>query len=186
MAKISPYKMHIRGGGRGFPSGVIGAFLFGVLAVIGGQYLVGHGGPSLRLPKIGGAPEIETVALPKVGLETNAGASFSICGAGGRQDCVVDGDTFWAGGVKIRIADIDAPETHPSHCGAEEQLGKAATVRLAALLNAGPFTLRSEGPDEDRYGRKLRIVERDGRSLGTILVSEGLARDWIGHRAPWC
>lgn len=29
--------------------------------------------------------------------------------------------------------------------------------------------------DEDRYGRKLRVLVRNGRSLGDILVSEGLA-----------
>ena len=34
------------------------------------------------------------------------------------------------------------------------------------------------GRDEDRYGRKLRVVVRNGRSLGDQLVSEGLARTW--------
>lgn len=32
------------------------------------------------------------------------------------------------------------------------------------------------GRDEDKYGRKLRIVMRDGESLGGALVDEGLAR----------
>ena len=40
--------------------------------------------------------------------------------------------------------------------------------------------------DEDRYGRKLRVVVRDGWSLGETLVSEGLARRWTGRRLPWC
>ena len=113
-------------------------------------------------------------------------ASFRICGAGRRYDCVVDGDTFWTGGVKIRIADIDAPETHPPRCDTEARLGEDATNRLLALLNEGPFVLETEGRDEDQYGRKLRVVTRDGRSLGGILVSEGLAREWTGHRKPWC
>jgi endonuclease YncB( thermonuclease family) len=42
------------------------------------------------------------------------------------------------------------------------------------------------GRDEDRYGRKLRIVTRGGRSLGDVLVAEGLARTWTGRREPWC
>jgi endonuclease YncB( thermonuclease family) len=54
------------------------------------------------------------------------------------------------------------------------------------LLAAGPFELRMLGRDVDRYGRKLRVVVRDGRSLGDQLVAEGLARTWTGRREPWC
>lgn len=63
-----------------------------------------------------------------------------------------------------------------------------ATARMRVLLNAGPFELHplSSGRDEDRYGRKLRIVTRGGRSLGDQLVAEGLARTWSGRREPWC
>jgi endonuclease YncB( thermonuclease family) len=54
------------------------------------------------------------------------------------------------------------------------------------LLRQGPFELQPVGEDEDRYGRKLRVVTRGGRSLGDQLVSEGLARTWTGRREPWC
>jgi endonuclease YncB( thermonuclease family) len=55
------------------------------------------------------------------------------------------------------------------------------------LLAAGPFELETiGGRDEDLYGRKLRIVTRDGRSIGDQLVAEGLARTWSGRREPWC
>jgi endonuclease YncB( thermonuclease family) len=112
---------------------------------------------------------------------------FSICHTGKRVNCVVDGDTIWLQGEKIRMADIDTPETHPSRCPKEARLGKAATLRLQALLNQGPFDLRPIRRDTDRYGRKLRIVERDGVSLGSILVREGLARPYTGgKRQPWC
>src|SRR5689334_370780 len=83
---------------------------------------------------------------------------FGLCFTGGGIDCVVDGDTFWIDGEKIRIADIDAPETHPPRCPREAELGNAATRRLQALLNAGPVTLAVADRDTDRYGRKLRIV----------------------------
>jgi endonuclease YncB( thermonuclease family) len=99
---------------------------------------------------------------------------------------VVDGDTAWIAGVKVRVADIDAPETHPSRCEREATLGNRATLRFQELLNQGPVTLQSIERDEDQYGRKLRIVSRDGRSLGMQLVSEGLARTWTGRREPWC
>ena len=113
-------------------------------------------------------------------------AWFSSCVSGGGSNCVVDGDTFRYGGEKIRIADIDTPETHPARCAEEAAKGAAATARLRALLNAGPFTLEPIDRDTDRYGRKLRIVTRAGRSIGDRLVDEGLARPWEGSRRPWC
>lgn len=112
--------------------------------------------------------------------------SFGYCHTGGGTNCVVDGDTFWIDGVKIRVADIDAPETHPSRCAEEARLGDAATARLHDLLNAGPVTLEPADRDADIYGRKLRVVARGGQSLGMVLVHEGLARRWTGHREPWC
>jgi micrococcal nuclease len=98
---------------------------------------------------------------------------------------VIDGDTFRYGGEKIRIADIDTPEVK-ARCAYEARLAGQATARLGQLLAAGPFELQRVERDEDRYGRKLRIVTRDGRSLGDQLVAEGLARTWTGRRQPWC
>lgn len=113
-------------------------------------------------------------------------ASFHFCHTGGGGNCVVDGDTFWFRGEKYRIADIDAPETHPSHCAVESDKGERATYRLRTLLNDGAFQLEPVDRDADRYGRKLRIVTRNGESLGQILAAEGLARTWTDSRQPWC
>lgn len=113
-------------------------------------------------------------------------ASFSICGSARRFDCVVDGDTFWLGRQKIRIADIDAPELTPPRCAHERELGEAAKHRLRALLNAGPFSLVAGSRDEDPFGRKLRTVVRAGRSIGERMVAEGLVRRWDGGRRSWC
>jgi len=113
-------------------------------------------------------------------------ALFALCAPGPRNTCVVDGDTFWLAGEKIRIADINAPETHGARCRFEQDLGDAATRRLIALLNAGPFALESGPRDRDRYGRALRTVVRHGRSLGGELVAEGLAEPWRGRRSDWC
>jgi endonuclease YncB( thermonuclease family) len=119
-------------------------------------------------------------------LVTFAAAAFALCAEGPRTTCVVDGDTFWLNGEKVRIADINAPETHSAACPAEQALGDRATRRLIALLNAGPFTLEIAGRAEDRYGRQLRVVRRGGRSLGGQLVQEGLAETWKGKRSDWC
>lgn len=98
---------------------------------------------------------------------------------------VIDGDTFRYGGETIRIADIDTPEVR-GRCAHETRLAAQATARMASLLAAGPFELQPIGRDVDQYGRKLRVVTRNGRSLGDQLVSEGLARTWTGRRLPWC
>jgi micrococcal nuclease len=117
-------------------------------------------------------------------------ARFALCEGAHRVTCVVDGDTFWYRGDKIRIADINAPEVSKPSCEREAELGNRATGRLLALLNSGPFTLAPNddgtGRDSDRYGRLLRTVTRDGASLGGELVSEGLAEHWKGYRGNWC
>ncbi len=114
---------------------------------------------------------------------------FSRCHTGGGRNCVVDGDTIWMDGEKIRVADIDTPETHQARCAYEQQLGDRATVRLQNLLNAGPVALNpaANGRSHDRYGRRLAVLTRNGQSLGMILVGEGLARRYSGGpRDPWC
>ena len=103
-----------------------------------------------------------------------------------RKTCIVDGDTFWLSGEKIRVSDIDTPELSPPHCATERVKGEAAKRRLQELLNAGPFSMVAGWRDEDQYGRKLRMVTRDGRSIGEALVGEGLARRWEGSRRSWC
>lgn len=114
-------------------------------------------------------------------------ATFALCTGSPRTTCVVDGDTLWLDGAKIRIEDINAPETHSAQCPEELALGEAATRRLIVLLNQGPVTLGGGGGrDRDRYGRLLRTVERRGQSLGAVLVREGLAEPWQGHRRSWC
>lgn len=135
------------------------------------------------------AAALIAIGLPASPVPPAAGSAsvrFTICHTGGGRNCVVDGDTAWIGGVKVRIADIDAPETHPPRCRREARLGDRATRRLAELLSAGPFQMRAVGRDEDRYGRKLRVLTRRGRSIGDQLVAEGLARTWDGRRRPWC
>ena len=113
--------------------------------------------------------------------------SYPVCSGGGTRDnCVVDGDTFHMDGTTIRISDIDAPETHPPRCAHEADLGDRATRRLSQLLSAGSFQLVRHDRDIDKYGRQLRVVVRNGRSIGKMLVAEGLARTWNGKRRPWC
>ena len=119
-------------------------------------------------------------------LTTNGHGAFVPCAQALAPNCVIDGDTIRYRGTKIRLEDIDAPEVFSPRCASEAARGRQASERLLALLNAGPFELVAGGRDEDRYGRKLRVIARDGRSLGATLVTEGLARPWDGARRSWC
>lgn len=143
-------------------------------ALIGTAYGVGSFG-SLPISAASNPPSTQAIR-----------ANFGYCHTGGGTNCVVDGDTLWLGGEKIRVADIDAPETHDPRCAAEKSLGDRATRRLRELLNGGAVSLAAIDRDQDRYGRKLRIVLVDGRSVGGRLVDEGLARRYAGGRKPWC
>jgi endonuclease YncB( thermonuclease family) len=113
-------------------------------------------------------------------------ASFGLCKWGGGTNCVVDGDTFYIGGAKVRIAGIDAPETHDYRCASELALGDRATETLRALLNSGAVTMAGIGRDRDMYGRLLRNVQVDGADVGAAMVSAGVAREYGRGRRPWC
>jgi len=113
-------------------------------------------------------------------------ASFTYCKWGGGTNCVVDGDTFYIGGAKVRIADIDAPETHDYRCRSELELGERAARDLQALLNSGAVTLTPIDRDRDKYRRLLRNVRVNGRDVGEALIADGVARAWNGGKRPWC
>jgi endonuclease YncB( thermonuclease family) len=113
-------------------------------------------------------------------------ATFGLCKWGGGTNCVVDGDTFYIGGAKVRIAGIDAPETHDYRCASELALGDRATEKLRALLNSGAVTMTGIDRDRDVYGRLLRNVQVDGADVGAAMVSAGVAREYGGGRRGWC
>jgi micrococcal nuclease len=142
------------------------------------------------LPLLALSPLAAWAAAPQQGLPDRETARFGLCSGAHRVTCVVDGDTFWYRGDKIRLADINAPEVGEPGCAREADLGRRATGRLLAWLNAGAFTLAANGDgtgrDRDRYGRLLRTVTREGASVGADLVRTGLAETWKGRRGNWC
>jgi endonuclease YncB( thermonuclease family) len=72
---------------------------------------------------------------------------------GGRA-VFIDGDTFALGSERVRILNIDAPETRGARCERELVLGLKAKERLAGLLRAGSVDVVRDG--EDRYSRTPR------------------------------
>lgn len=114
---------------------------------------------------------------------------------------VIDGDTVWhyAAGVrqpeKIRLLDIDAPESFRATCEAELIAGLRAKARLAELLMAKPVHIErcDEHGDrcEDRFGRTLARLHTPAGEVGAILMREGLAVKYEPGRksertAKWC
>lgn len=101
---------------------------------------------------------------------------------------VTDGDTFrLESGERIRIAGIDAPETHvgQAKCAIELRRGEAASEQARALLNHKTVTFHRVGHS---YNRTVARVWVDGRDVGQALVESGAARWWPrGVPKPdWC
>ena len=103
----------------------------------------------------------------------------------GQHIYVIDGDTFVLNGTRIRVAGIDAPETHPARCPQEAQLGAAATQKLAELLRGRPLWV--SGLKTDRFGRAVAVVRVAGEDVADAMIGSGLARNYDGKpRQGWC
>ena len=139
--------------------------LAAMLGTVSGLYLFGPAGGESRA-----AVPTQLAALPSAG-HPPAGRTirFSRCDFGSRRNCVVDGDTVWLDGEKIRLSDINTPEISDPDCAYEKQLGERATERLIVLLNSGQVTL-VQAPGErnrDQYDRLVRELHVNGASVGT-------------------
>jgi len=110
-------------------------------------------------------------------------AAMELCSGQNRVNCVVDGDTVWIKGEKIRLEGIDAPEPR-GRCYGELIAAAKATERLRVLLTTNRFTIERSG--KDRYGRTLARIMIGDRSAGEMMISEGLVRKWRGKRENWC
>lgn len=113
-----------------------------------------------------------------------------------RRVIIIDGDTVDIDGERIRVLNIDAPETRGSRCERELILGLRAKERLAQLLRAGAVRIdrcEASGRCTDRYGRTLARLGTPAGDVGQILIAEGLAMPWRPGRdareeriAVWC
>ena len=166
--------------------------LLGLLAFQAGRLLPPPNSVPLPPPAVEAADPYAEARRSRAILEAQEGAPrpLPLEGAARVQTAeirIIDGDTIDFEGMRVRLADIDTPEVR-GRCAHETELAARATRRLRALLADGAIELHRlpSGRDEDQYGRKLRIVTRDGRSVGDMLVAEGLARTWTGRREPWC
>ena len=89
---------------------------------------------------------------------------------------VVDGDTIWIEGTKIRLHGIDAPETEQTCVdggGNEYPCGERATKALTEII--GNNHVRCEGDQRDRYGRLIATCYVDGTDINAEMVLQGWA-----------
>jgi micrococcal nuclease len=132
-------------------------------------------------------PIIPLVVLLSIALvELSSGETMD-----GRRAVIIDDDTVVFGSERVRILNIDTPETRGSHCERELVAGLKAKERLAEILRAGPMEVEREG--KDRYRRTLTRLSVNGRDVGALLIREGLALPWQDgaeaketRRRHWC
>lgn len=119
---------------------------------------------------------VAAAGIAGLGLVASAlGASA----AEGTVTKVVDGDTVDVslGGavVRVRLLNVDAPESVNPNAPVE-CLGPEAATKLKALLPVGTSVeLRYDDEREDRYGRTLAAVFRDGQMVNAEMARAGLA-----------
>jgi len=99
---------------------------------------------------------------------------------------VIDGDTIALGQERIRIANIDAPESGGrAECEHERFKAELATTMAEVYLaDAGEVAIWRDG--QDRYRRTLAIVYVDRVNLGNLLVHYRAAVPWAGRQHDWC
>ncbi|MEM6902531.1 MAG: thermonuclease family protein [Pseudomonadota bacterium] len=104
---------------------------------------------------------------------------------------VVDGDTIdveakpWPGmrvDARIRLPDIQAPETFRPDCDEELQLGMQATEWLRERVEGKTVWLADIRPG--KYGGRFiaRVTDNQG-DLAAALVAAGMAEPWNGDGA---
>jgi endonuclease YncB( thermonuclease family) len=104
---------------------------------------------------------------------------------------VEDGDTLTIRGAahgkrhRIRLSDIDAPETHHGTKGKPDRPGQpfglAAAAELRRLALGRPAVAACF--ETDSYGRHVCLVYVDALQLNAAMLDAGLA--WPAERAAW-
>lgn len=117
---------------------------------------------------------------------------------------VTDGDTIRVDGDPkgTRLVGFNTPEVFSPQCQREGELGAKASARMKEIVSSSKLSLTkvacscrpgTEGTDQCNHGRSCGILRADGRNVGDILISEGLAVPFVCGASgcpptprPWC
>ena len=110
---------------------------------------------------------------------------------------VIDGDTVQVdasadmppelASIRVRLRDVDTPETWKPKCERERRAGNAATAFVKQrIASAGRVLVRD--PTWGKWGgRVIACLILDGRSLSKTLIAAGHGRAYDGgKRQGWC
>ncbi len=90
--------------------------------------------------------------------------------------------------MSIRVFGVDTPEKgHRAKCPQEDARGQAATQFTKDTINKSQKR-QVVLMDWDKYGgRVLGDILLDGKSLRTLLITNGFAREYYGEaKTSWC
>lgn len=82
--------------------------------------------------------------------------------------------------VSVRIKDIDTPELDDERQDIKERARLAKVFTVTKVRAAKVIELRNM--QRDKYFRILADVYLDGKSLGEMLIAEGLAKEYDGGK----
>lgn len=114
---------------------------------------------------------------------------WTVCQQGEvRNNCIVDGDTFWLQGEKYRLFSVDTPEKFLlSKCKIEHAKSLEATNFLVGIFTNS--VLRHEKIGLDVYDRILVKTYADKKSVAKIIIESGLGVEYKSEnrdRDIWC
>lgn len=95
---------------------------------------------------------------------------------------IVDADSVYVAGQKIRLEGVDAPETDQkclNAAGADENCGLTAKRRLEEFANGREWQCQAHG--HDVYGRNLGTCMVGGTDIGRWLVRNGWALAFVRY-----
>lgn len=151
---------------------------FVALAALAGGFIFNGG-----LREAAGLASLPSLVAGDSIWRTGPARPMPICSTGKRVNCVVDGDTIWLDGEKMRLEGFNTPEMD-GVCELERQLAVQARDRLQNLISGRALTVTRNG--KDRYDRTLATIKVSGRDVGESLIADGLAHRWQGRKESWC
>jgi endonuclease YncB( thermonuclease family) len=104
---------------------------------------------------------------------------------------VIDGDTIEvcneSGPERIRIANLDAPESYRPACAKEKLAGIEAKQEATRFFIRPSVDLDIKRHSKDRYGRSVADVSVNGEDFRQHMIEYGYGVQWrFNEKHNWC